>query len=92
MKTYNRLNHAVAHQMIILIKREGRGFGTRVGASWQPDVAQFLLEMVPHALEYGIELSDIAPLIGEDDGWDEEERELFELLGEDDDYWEDDEE
>ncbi len=25
--------------MVILIKGEGRGYGTRVGASWQPDVA-----------------------------------------------------
>ena len=89
MKTYNRLNHAVAHQMVILIKGEGRGYGTRVGASWQPDVAQFLLQLVPHALDYGIELSDIAPLIGEDDDlWDEE---LYDLDDDDDDYYEDDE-
>jgi hypothetical protein len=92
LKTYNRLNHAVAHQMIILFKGEGRGLGTRVGASWQPDVAQFLLEMVPHALEYGIELSDIAPLIGEDDAWDDEDEDLFEFFDDDDDFWEDDEE
>ena len=88
MKTYNRLNHAVAHQMVILIKGEGRGYGTRVGASWQPDVAQFLLQMVPNALDYGIELSDIAPLIGEDeDLWDEE---VYDF-DDDDDDWEDDE-
>ncbi|HOQ93742.1 MAG: hypothetical protein QM434_03250 [Spirochaetota bacterium] len=88
MKTYNRLNHAVAHQMVILIKGEGRGYGTRVGASWQPDVAQFLLQMVPNALDHGIELSDIAPLIGEDDDlWDEE---VYDF-DDDDDDWEDDE-
>ena len=75
--------------MVILIKGEGRGYGTRVGASWQPDVAQFLLQLVPHALDYGIELSDIAPLIGEDDDlWDEE---LYDLDDDDDDYYEDDE-
>lgn len=75
--------------MVILIKGEGRGYGTKVGASWQPDVAQFLLQLVPHALDYGIELSDIAPLIGEDDDlWDEE---LYDLDDDDDDYYEDDE-
>ncbi len=75
--------------MVILIKGEGRGLGTKVGASWQPDVAQFLLQMVPHALDHGIELSDIAPLIGEDDElWDEEP---FDFDDEDDDYFEDDE-
>jgi len=75
--------------MVILIKGEGRGLGTKVGASWQPDVAQFLLQMVPHALDHGIELSDIAPLIGEDEElWDEEP---FDFDDEDDDYFEDDE-
>ncbi len=77
--------------MVILIKGEGRGFGTRVGASWQPDVAQFLLEMVPHALDEGLGLSDIAPLIGEDDDlWDDG---LYDLDDDDDDddYYEDDE-
>lgn len=75
--------------MVILIKGEGRGYGTRVGASWQPDVAQFLLQMVPNALDYGIELSDIAPLIGEDDDlWDEEP---YDFDDDDDDDWEDDE-
>jgi len=91
LKTLNRLNHAVAHQMVILIKGERRGLGTRVGASWQPDVAQFLLEMVPHALDHGLELSDIAPLIGEDeDFWDDEE--LYDLDDDDDGYYEDEDE
>ena len=40
---------------------------TRVGESWQPDVAQFLLDMFPNALEYGMELSDIAEMVSEDE-------------------------
>ncbi len=40
---------------------------TRVGESWQPDVAQFLLDMFPEALEYGMELSDIAEMVSEDE-------------------------
>jgi hypothetical protein len=52
--------------MIILINGSGGGLGTQVGPSWQPDVAQFLLEMVPHALEQGLDLSDIAPLMTEE--------------------------
>ncbi len=76
--------------MVLLIEAEGRGLGPRVGASWQPDVAQFLLEMVPHALDYGLNLSDIVPLIGEDDDelWDEDDIPFGEI---DDDFFEDDE-
>ena len=40
---------------------------TRVGESWQPDVAQFLLDMFPDALEYGLQLSDIAEMVSEDE-------------------------
>ncbi len=40
---------------------------TRVGESWQPDVAQFLLDMFPEALEYGMELRDIAEMVSEDE-------------------------
>lgn len=40
---------------------------TKVGVGWQPDVAQFLLDMFPSALENGLELADIAALVSEDE-------------------------
>jgi hypothetical protein len=40
---------------------------TRVGESWQPDVAQFLLDMFPEALDYGLQLSDLAEMVTEDE-------------------------
>jgi hypothetical protein len=73
MKIHYRLTHPIAHQMIVLIQGSGRNFATKVGDSWQPDVAQFLLEMVPQALDLGLDLSDIAPLVGEEDFYWEDE-------------------
>ncbi|HZJ88912.1 MAG TPA: hypothetical protein VFC80_07145 [Sphaerochaeta sp.] len=81
MKRYQRLRHPIAHQMIIMIRESKQQFGTRVGDSWQPDVAQFLLEMVPHALDLGLDLSDIAPLV-----------EKYEYTYSDDDFFPEDEE
>lgn len=63
---------------------------TRVGESWQPDVAQFLLDMFPGALEYGLELSDIAEMVSEDEF--DFEMEPFEFSDFDDEYDEFDDE
>lgn len=59
---------------------------TRVGESWQPDVAQFLLDMFPDALEYGMELSDLAEMVSEDEFiFDFEPFDLSDFDDEDDD-------
>ncbi len=64
---------------------------TRVGESWQPDVAQFLLDMFPEALDYGLQLSDLAEMVTEDE-FDLMADELFEFsdLDDDDHYEEED--
>lgn len=57
---------------------------TKVGVGWQPDVAQFLLDMFPTALENGLELADIAVLVSEDEfSFDLDGVDLFE----DDDFY-----
>lgn len=64
---------------------------TKVGVGWQPDVAQFLLDMFPSALENGLELADIAALVSEDEfSFDLDD---MELLADDDflDEFDDDE-
>lgn len=63
---------------------------TRVGESWQPDVAQFLLDMFPDALEYGLQLSDIAEMVSEDEFDLDLEFEPYEFADyEDDDEYDD---
>ena len=64
---------------------------TKGGVGWQPDVAQFLLDMFPSALENGLELADIAALVSEDEfSFDLDD---MELLADDDflDEFDDDE-
>ncbi len=60
-----RFRHAVAQEVVVLLNTEKQAVRTKVGVGWQPDVAQFLLDMFPNALEYGFELKDIAPLVSE---------------------------
>ncbi len=60
-----RFRHAVAQEVVVLLNTEKQAVRTKVGLGWQPDVAQFLLDMFPGALEYGFELKDIAPLVSE---------------------------
>lgn len=91
MKTDPLFSHAVAQEVVVLLNTEKLGVGTKVGLSWQPDVAQFLLDMFPDALEYGLQLSDIAPLVSEDEfSFDDED---FDFLDDDDflDEFDDDE-
>jgi hypothetical protein len=59
-------SHAVAQECVVLLNANKNKVPTKVGKSWQPDVAQFLLDMFPGALEHGLELSDIAELVSED--------------------------
>ena len=60
-----RFRHTVAQEVVVLLNTEKQAKRTKVGLGWQPDVAQFLLDMFPGALEYGLELKDIAPLVSE---------------------------
>lgn len=50
-----------------MLKGNRRAMGTKVGLGWQPDVAQFLLDMFPNALDYGLQLSDIAPFVRDEE-------------------------
>jgi hypothetical protein len=59
--------HAVAQECVVLLNTNKTKVPTRVGKSWQPDVAQFLLDMFPGALDHGLELSDIAEMVSEDE-------------------------
>ena len=67
MKTKGLFSHAVTQEVVMLLNTHRSKVPTRVGESWQPDVAQFLLDMFPDALEYGMELSDIAEMVSEDE-------------------------
>ncbi|MGB4405239.1 MAG: hypothetical protein WBI82_00045 [Sphaerochaeta sp.] len=67
MKTKGLFSHAVTQEVVMLLNTHRSKVPTRVGESWQPDVAQFLLDMFPEALEYGMELSDIAEMVSEDE-------------------------
>lgn len=67
MKTKGLFTHAVTQEVVMLLNTHRSKVPTRVGESWQPDVAQFLLDMFPGALEYGLELSDIAEMVSEDE-------------------------
>lgn len=51
----------------ILINHPSR-FGPTVGQSWNPEVADFLMEMYPEAIEQGFGLEDIALMVAEDEG------------------------
>ncbi len=67
MKIKGLFSHAVTQDVVMLLNTHRSKVPTRVGESWQPDVAQFLLDMFPEALEYGMELSDIAEMVSEDE-------------------------
>ncbi|NCC64945.1 MAG: hypothetical protein EOM15_09855 [Spirochaetia bacterium] len=91
MKTQLRFSHAVAQEVVVLLNKEKQKVRVQVGQGWQPDVASFLLDMFPGALEYGFKLSDIAELVNEDEfSFDSDD---FELISSEefDDYFDDDE-
>jgi hypothetical protein len=60
------VSHAVAQECVVLLKANRQKAPAKVGKSWQPDVAQFLLDMYPGALDNGLELSDIAMMVSSD--------------------------
>ena len=94
MKTQLRFSHAVAQEVVVLLNSEKQKVRVQVGQGWQPDVASFLLDMFPGALEYGFKLSEIAELVNEDEfTFDSDDFELIEadeLYDEYDDYEDDD--
>lgn len=67
LKSRTMFSHAVAQEVVVLLNSDKTKLRARVGVGWQPEVAQFLLDMFPNALEYGFQLSDIAELVSEDD-------------------------
>ena len=67
LKTHSLFSHAVAQEVVVLLNTGKSKVRTKVGVGWQPDVAQFLLDMFPSALESGLELADIAALVSEDE-------------------------
>ena len=88
LKIKGLFSHAVTQEVVMLLNTHRSKVPTRVGESWQPDVAQFLLDMFPEALEYGMELSDLAEMVSEDEF--DFEFEPFEFADfEDDDEYDD---
>ncbi len=89
MKIKGLFSHAVTQDVVMLLNTHRSKVPTRVGESWQPDVAQFLLDMFPDALEYGMELSDLAEMVSEDEF--DFDFEPFEFSSSDDDeeYYDD---
>lgn len=79
----------MTQDVVMLLNTHRSKVPTRVGESWQPDVAQFLLDMFPDALEYGMELSDLAEMVSEDEF--DFDFEPFEFSSSDDDeeYYDD---
>jgi len=49
----------IPNEYVVLVKTKQRRSAPEVGQGWQPQVAQFLLDMFPSALESGIGLSDL---------------------------------
>ncbi|HKM05768.1 MAG TPA: hypothetical protein VJ869_02160 [Sphaerochaeta sp.] len=91
MKIKGLFSHAVTQEVVMLLNTHRSKVPTRVGESWQPDVAQFLLDMFPDALEYGLQLSDIAEMVSEDEFDLDLEFEPYEFADYDDDDEYDDE-
>lgn len=89
MKIKGLFSHAVTQDVVMLLNTHRSKVPTRVGESWQPDVAQFLLDMFPDALEYGMELSDLAEMVSEDEF--DFDFEPFEFSSSDDEEYYDDE-
>ena len=92
MKIKGLFSHAVTQDVVMLLNTHRSKVPTRVGESWQPDVAQFLLDMFPEALDYGLQLSDLAEMVTEDafDFLFDEPFEFSDLDDDDDEYEDED--
>ncbi|MDT4762955.1 hypothetical protein [Sphaerochaeta sp. PS] len=91
MKIKGKFSHAVTQEVVVLLNSNRNKVRPSVGKSWQPDVAQFLLDMFPDALDYGLQLSDIAELVSEEElDFDMEGLEFLDFDDDDDTYDEDD--
>ncbi|MFA6845338.1 MAG: hypothetical protein WCR02_06400 [Sphaerochaetaceae bacterium] len=49
----------IPNDCVVMVKSSKKRPSTQVGQSWQPEVAQFLLDMYPGALESGLDLSQL---------------------------------
>lgn len=58
---------AAPREVIEILVNHPSRFGPTVGQSWDPDVADFLIEMYPEAIERGFALEEIALMVAEDE-------------------------
>lgn len=68
-------NLSVPADSVLVMRRSGHAKGVTVGSSWQPEVAQFLLDMYPDALENGLQLEDLYHMVAS------QEANIMDLLG-----------
>lgn len=83
----------IPNDCVVMVKTKRQKTVPQVGQGWQPEVAQFLLDMFPTALDSGMGLSDLyklATLTSSDDVIDALDS-LDLLPDDDDDDFEDDE-
>lgn len=91
LKIKGKFSHAVTQEVVVLLNSNRNKVRPSVGKSWQPDVAQFLLDMFPDALDYGLQLSDIAELVSEEElDFDMEGLEFLDFDDDDDDTYDED--
>ncbi|MFA5698366.1 MAG: hypothetical protein WC954_01365 [Sphaerochaeta sp.] len=58
---------AAPRELIEILVNHPSRFGPTVGQSWDPEVASFLMEMYPEAIEQGFGLEEIAMMVAEDE-------------------------
>ncbi|NLK13985.1 MAG: hypothetical protein GX313_04455 [Spirochaetales bacterium] len=58
---------AAPREVIEILVNHPSRFGPAIGQSWDPNVADFLIEMYPEAIEQGFGLEDILMMVAEDE-------------------------
>ncbi|MGI6437200.1 MAG: hypothetical protein ACOX0D_03970 [Sphaerochaeta sp.] len=58
---------AAPREVIEILVSHPTRFRPIVGQSWDPNVADFLIEMYPEAIEQGFALEEIALMVAEDE-------------------------
>ncbi len=53
----------VPNDSVLVMKSASHRHSPEVGQGWQPEVAQFLLDIYPDALEQGLGLSDLYQMV-----------------------------
>lgn len=54
-----KASEIIPNDSVVIVRHKHHRKMPMQGEVWQPEVAQFLLDMYPHALEQGVPLSDI---------------------------------